>query len=406
MDREAFSMQKTAVWALFFLLILSPLSFPIFAAAQIFNSQGESAGLLPAGTGQKVWDPLQSSNRKVFDFNDTLYTDFVQPLTVVYKKLPQCMRKVVHNGFENMEAPSRFVNLVLQGKPRRAGNEMTRFVINSTVGVGGMFDVAKNAFGVQDTDADFGQTLGTWYVPPGPYLVIPALGPSNARDLVGKVADSFMDPLYWVPGPFWVTWPAECFKYTDEASNHIGQYEAMKRASLDPYVAMRNAYMQHRDNMIGIKPALSVGADGTQTAVREEGPMAETKPIAQTPTQNKPRFVLKPRKNATASELADALRRAAQNDSSQTSVHELLQVYPQLAGAVAARAAIAGDPAFRPDWGQDNQQRLSIATALICSAVARGDRFTQGSRDSRLGQIRATACEQQKKRDESEHETM
>ncbi|MGC9196497.1 MAG: MlaA family lipoprotein [Syntrophobacteraceae bacterium] len=363
-------------------------------------------------TGQKVWDPLERSNRKVFDFNDAIYTDFVQPLTVVYKKLPQSMRKVVHNGFDNMEAPSRFVNLVLQGKPRRAGNEMTRFVINSTVGVGGMFDVAKNAFGVRETDADFGQTLGTWYVPPGPYLVVPALGPSNTRDLVGKVADSFLDPLYWVPGPFWVTWPAYFVKYTDEASNHIGQYEAMKRASLDPYVAMRNAYMQHRNNMIGIEPPLSVGkpsesvSSSQATTAKDAAQRVEAKPLAQVPTQNNRRLVLKPRKNATASELAEALRKAAQNESSQTSVDGLLQVYPQLAGAIAARAAIARDAAFRPDWGQDNKQRLSIATDIICRAVARGDRFTQGGKDSRLGQIRATACEQQRTLDESEHKTM
>lgn len=405
-------MQKTAVCVLFCLLIFSPLSFPILAGAQIFNNQGASGGLQPSETGQKVWDPLERSNRKVFDFNDTIYTDFVRPLTVVYKKLPQSMRKVIHNGFDNMEAPSRFVNLVLQGKPRRAGNEMTRFVINSTVGVGGMFDVAGNALGVRGTDADFGQTLGTWYVPPGPYLIIPALGPSDARDLVGKVADSFMDPLYWVPGPFWATWPAECVKYTDEASNHIGQYEAMKRASLDPYVAMRNAYMQHRDNMIGIKPPLAVGAPSESVssspapAAKDAAQMAEAKPLTQTPARNNRPLVLKPRKNASASELADALRRATQNESRQTSVHELLQVYPQLAGAVAARAAIARDAAFRPDWGQDNQQRLSIATGIICSAVARGDRFAQGGRDSRLGQIRATACEQQRKLDESENKTM
>ncbi|MDR3554777.1 MAG: VacJ family lipoprotein [Syntrophobacteraceae bacterium] len=389
-------MHKTTVWASFFLLIF--LGLPNLAGAQIFSSQEQSLSPQPGLDEQKVWDPLERSNRKVFYFNDLLYTDVVQPVTVVYKKLPSPVQKVVRNGFQNLEGPSRFVNLVLQGKPGKAGEEMTRFVINSTVGVGGMFDVAHNAFGIQDHDADFGQTLGTWYVEPGPYLVVPALGPSNARDLVGFAADHFMDPLYWVPGPFWVTWPADFVKYTSKASDHIDQYETLKKGSLDPYVAMRNAYMQHRQNEIpGRPPQLADGAAGGASAIDNARRLeADQNAAAIAPRAKKKLWAQKPRKNAPPRELAEALREAASNES-DTPFEAVLQEYPQLAGAVAARGAIAQSEAFRPDWGQDNQERLSIATELICRAVARGDRFTRGQNDSRLEQFRETACDRQRK---------
>lgn len=234
--------------ASFFLLILG---FPILAGAQIFNYQQQpSVSLQPSQAELKVCDPYERSNRKLFDFNDRIYSEVVEPITCVYRRLPSPVRKVIRNGFQNLEAPSRFVNFALQAKPHRAGDEMSRFVINSTVGIGGMFDVAQNACGIQGHDADFGQTLGVWGVQPGAYLVVPALGPSDQRDLVGFAVDYVMDPLFWVPGPFWVTWPASFVKYTGEASDNIDQYEAMKKASLDPYVAMRNAYMQHREHMI------------------------------------------------------------------------------------------------------------------------------------------------------------
>lgn len=391
-------MRKTAtVCTLSFLLLCSPLCFPILAGAQIFNSRAQSVSPQSGPIEQKVWDPLERSNRKVFYFNDLLYTDFVKPVTVVYKKLPASVRMVVRNGFDNLEAPSRAVNLALQGKPRRARDEVSRFVVNSTAGVGGMFDVAGCALGIRDHDADFGETLGTWCVGPGPYLVVPALGPSDTRDLVGLAADQVMDPLFWVPGPFWLSYPIDAVKYTSKASDHIDQYEAMKKASLDPYVAMRNAYMQHREAIISGRPqqpeGIPAGASSTGDSAREP---ARAKALAQARGQIRPR-VLSPRKNASPRELAQALRVAAENESGRTSFATLVQEYPQLAGAVAARNTIARDADFRPDWGRDNRERLSFATAMICNALARGDLFARGADDPGLEQIRAMACVQQRR---------
>ncbi len=352
----------------FLLFIFSPLSFPRLVGAQIFSNQEQSVATPPDAVEQKVWDPLERSNRKVFSFNDLLYTDVVKPLTVVYDQLPPPARKVFHNGFQNLDAPSRVVNLVLQGKPHRAGEEMERFVINSTLGVGGMFDIAQNTFGVHERDADFGQTLGTWCVAPGPYLVVPVLGPSNTRDLTGLAADSFMDPLYWVPGPFWLTYPVDFVKYVNKASEHIDQYETMKKGSLDPYVAMRNAYMQHREEMIR-------GRSQQPVDIRAGMALAQARAEEQR------------RRTASPPELAQALREAARNESSSSSFDQVLQKYPQLSSAVAAREAIARYADFRPDWGQENRERLSFATEIICRDVARGDLFTQGRMDSRVDRI-------------------
>ena len=393
-------MQKTtcSAMSLFWLFIFILLGSPLPAGAQIFNSQDS---LQPGEVEQKVFDPLQSSNRKVFYFNDLLYTDIVEPVTVVYRKLPPPVRKVVRNGFQNLEAPSHAVNLALQGNSCLACAEVTRFVINSTVGVCGMFDVARDALGIQDHDADFGQTLGAWCVAPGPYLVVPALGPSDTRDLVGYAADSVMDPLFWIPGSTWVMYSVDFVKYTAKASDHIDQYETMKKASVDPYVAMRNAYMQHREDLIRNRPAADVQAAGNarlQAPDQAGETIAKTDALAQAHAQ-KPRKEITPRKNASARELAQALRKAAQDESSGTPLEEVLQQYPQLAGAVSARNAIAQNEAFRPDWGQDNKERLAIATEMICRAVARGDRFTGGRNDSKLDRIRQTACNEQKRHD-------
>ena len=335
------------------------------------------------------------------------------PVTTVYKKLPLPVRDVVHNGFQNLEAPSHFVNFVLQGKPHNAGNEITRFVINSTLGVGGMFDVAQNTFGFQNQDADFGQTLGLWCVEPGPYLVVPALGPSNTRDLVGFAADSVMDPLFWVPGPSWVLYPVDFVKYTSKASDHIDQYETMKKASLDPYVAMRNAYMQHRDDMIwnrSQQPA-DIHTEGASAMENERRPAAEQKAatiakekaLAQARAEERQRL-REGSKNASPRELAEALREASEKESSSTPFEAVLEQYPQLAGPVAARSAIAQDSDFRPDWGKDNRARLNLATEIICKAVARGDRFTRGQNDSRLDRIRAMACDDQRTLDDAKRE--
>jgi phospholipid-binding lipoprotein MlaA len=236
--------------AILFLLSFNLLALPLPTCSPALADQPQAAPSQEAQDPQKACDPYENTNRKIFNFNDRLYFCFIKPLVNAYDTIPPPVRKVIRNGFDNLQVPAHFVNFVLQGSPQMAGDEMTRFVINSTVGIGGMFDVANNALGVPDHYADFGQTLGKWNVPTGAYLVVPALGPSDQRDLVGYAVDKVMDPLFWIPGEWWVSIPPSFVNFTSEASVHSGEYETLKKASLDPYVAMRNGYLQHREHLI------------------------------------------------------------------------------------------------------------------------------------------------------------
>jgi phospholipid-binding lipoprotein MlaA len=200
---------------------------------------------------QKVCDPYERFNRKIFAFNDCVYFHVLKPVALAYSTcLPSALRTAVDNGFRNIVFPSRFINCALQGKWDKVLTETVRFVINSTMGIGGMIDLAQSNFRIAGYDADFGQTLAIWGVQSGPFLMVPILGPFDERDLFGYVVDSAMDPVIWIPADWWVSVTVETWKYLNRISLEIGQYEELKRASLDPYVAMREGYMQSREHLI------------------------------------------------------------------------------------------------------------------------------------------------------------
>lgn len=204
-----------------------------------------------ASNVQKVNDPYERFNRKVFGFNDRLYFHVLRPAAVAYSTIvPTDLRSGLNNGFHNIVFPSRFINCAFQGKGDKALTETARFVINTTMGMGGLIDIAQSSFGIAGYDADFGQTLGRWGVKSGPFLMIPLLGPSDARDIVGYGVDSAMDPIIWIPADWWVSSIVETEKYFNRISLEVGQYEELKKASLDPYVAMREGYMQSREHLI------------------------------------------------------------------------------------------------------------------------------------------------------------
>jgi phospholipid-binding lipoprotein MlaA len=205
----------------------------------------------PEGTPNdvKVNDPYEHSNRVVFDFNDKLYFQVLKPVDKVYSVFPLDFREAVSHGFHNVIFPGRFINFVLQGKPDKAANETARFLINTILGGAGLFEIAQR-FGYVNHEADFGQTLALWGVGSGDFLMIPLLGPSDTRDLIGYAADSAMDPLVWLPTAWWVTFSTHTGKFVNYTSLHGGEYEEMKKAALDPYVATRDAYMQYREHMI------------------------------------------------------------------------------------------------------------------------------------------------------------
>ena len=237
------------------LLIFTFLSSPLVNCTSgpnvAFAVSDETAGPEGAPPEQKVNDPWEPFNRNMFELNDWLYFNVFKPAAQVYSVvLPAEPRAAINNGFHNLVFPARFVNFVLQVKPDKAGNEALRFVINSALGMAGMIDIAESSFGLHNYHSDFGQTLGIWGVGSGPYLFVPVLGPSNPRDLIGFGADSAMDPLFWIPSAWWVSYSVSGMKYLNRYSLRIGEYEDVKKASLDPYVAIRDGYIQYRVHII------------------------------------------------------------------------------------------------------------------------------------------------------------
>ena len=199
-----------------------------------------------------VYDPLEPMNRGLFWVNDKLYVFILKPVARVYRFVPERVRVSVSNAFSNITAPVRMVNALLQFRGETFWNELARFEINTTAGLGGLFDPARNVFSLEPRDEDFGQTLGHHGTPGGPYLFLPFLGPSNFRDAAGTGVDAFLNPITYL------TWH---WTFMEKAGLRTGQginalsldkdtYEAIKRDSLDPYLFIRNAYAQHREGYI------------------------------------------------------------------------------------------------------------------------------------------------------------
>jgi phospholipid-binding lipoprotein MlaA len=200
----------------------------------------------PADSSEEtVPDPFEPLNRAFFEFNDRLYFWVLKPIATGYKTVvPEEARVCVRNFFNNLAFPVRFVNNVFQGKFFGALEETCGFLVNSTVGLGGLADVAK-AVDIKRHDEDLGQTLAVYGSGPAFYIHWPFFGPSTLRDTIGGVGDAFLDPLSYI-GEYWYSPGTRVFNVVNETSLRIGDYESLKKAALDPYVALRDAYYQNR----------------------------------------------------------------------------------------------------------------------------------------------------------------
>jgi phospholipid-binding lipoprotein MlaA len=210
------------------------------------------ASCATAGADPNQNDPFESTNRALFEATLAFDKTITRPLAVGYRDvLPQDARIVVRNFLDNLNSPVIFVNDVLQAEPDRAGTTFARAVVNTTVGVGGLFEVAEG-WGLPQHREDFGQTLAVWGIGEGPYLMIPLLGPSNARDLVGRGVDFVMDPLFHVRwGEYWyVPWVRYSVDIIDLRSRAIEQIDNVERTSADFYGATRSLYRQNRTDAI------------------------------------------------------------------------------------------------------------------------------------------------------------
>jgi len=198
----------------------------------------------------RLADPLEPLNRALFVFNDKAYYWVMKPVAQGYAAIvPETARVSVRNFFRNITMPVRFVNNLLQGKIRNSGVELLRFLINTTTGIGGLFDPAKNDWHIEPREEDLGQTLGKYGLGHGFYLVLPLLGPSSLRDTVGLAGDFFLDPVNYVDDNR-VVIGAHVLNAENEVSLRIGEYEDLTKSALDPYVAVRDAYSQHRAKMV------------------------------------------------------------------------------------------------------------------------------------------------------------
>ena len=200
-----------------------------------------------------VYDPLETVNRGIFWFNDKMYFYVLKPLARGFRYVPEPWRVSLKNFFNNLRAPVTIINATLQGKFSDAGYELTRFATNTTLGIGGLFDPSKEHFGITPRDEDTGQTLGHYGVGPGPYLVLPFLGPSNLRDAVGLFADSRMDLTYYIWGKDKNNYDyigAIAIRTINNLSLDKDTYEGIKKDALDPYLFVRDAFAQYRQNKV------------------------------------------------------------------------------------------------------------------------------------------------------------
>jgi phospholipid-binding lipoprotein MlaA len=229
-------------------------------------------------------DPWEPVNRKIWALDLALDQAFFKPVAKGYRDYtPQFAQTGVTNALRNLRSPAIFANDLLQGNTDRAGQTLARITLNTVFGLGGFVDVAGK-HGIPFHDADFGQTLGAWGVGPGPYLVLPLLGPSDPRDGIGYGVDSFADPFSikmrasGYDDPEYIRWGMNVV--SDRAAT-IDQLDAVKRESLDFYAAIRSLYQQQRAAAVATAKhggEANFTPDLPAEVVPEEGPVPSHPP--------------------------------------------------------------------------------------------------------------------------------
>lgn len=196
-------------------------------------------------------DPIEPFNRSMYSVNNTVDRFTLRPLAQAYRYvLPQPVRTGVRNALGNLRGPNILMNDVLQGEVDRGARTAARFLINSTLGIGGLIDVANWQFGIPGHTEDFGQTLAVWGIGEGPYLFLPVLGPSNPRDLVGFGVDVVASPWFWFGQGSVVEalrWAHAGIAAVDAREGVLDALDDLNRSSLDPYSTLRSAYRQRRN---------------------------------------------------------------------------------------------------------------------------------------------------------------
>ena len=233
---------------------------------------------LPPGSKRDPRDPWERMNRSTYKFNDVLDRAIVKPTARGYTHLPQPVQTGVHNFFDNLNYPITIVNDLLQGQVVPFFSDIGRFVFNSTVGLGGLFDPATAA-GMQKNNRDFGQTLGKWGVPKGPYVVVPVFGPYTVRDGIGAVTvDYYANPSNYTK--FWVSTSLWLVRGVDRRARLL-PLDPTIQSAYDPYAFIRNAYLQNRDFMV--TGGQSQSEEEQEQKLMEEAGQEENEPAPPSP---------------------------------------------------------------------------------------------------------------------------
>ena len=238
-------MNKLTQTILTFLFLF--LSTNIYAAASD-EVKTSSADFETTTFEDEIYDPFEGLNRAVFSFNNVADKIVLEPVAKGYKKLPSPIQSGVSNFINNLKLPLAALNQLLQGQGKNAAETTGRFLVNSTAGVFGLIDVADN-IGLDQKEEDFGQTLATWGVGDGFYIVLPLFGPSNLRDTTGMVMTMMTDPInaYAVTqGETWAIPVRTAANAVDQRSQIIDEVNALRDNSVDYYAAVRSSYYQNR----------------------------------------------------------------------------------------------------------------------------------------------------------------
>ena len=228
-------------------IILALLSFNLFGAASD-QVNTEPDDFETSKVEDEIYDPIEPINRAIFSFNNVADRVILEPIAKGYKKLPSPLQSGLSNFLSNLRTPLVIVNQILQGQGENAVQSTGRFLVNSTAGVFGLFDVADR-IGLEEKEEDFGQTLATWGVGDGFYIVLPLFGPSNLRDTTGMVMTMITDPMnaYFVSeGEAWLVPMRTAANAVDQRSKIIDEVNALRDNSVDYYAAVRSSYYQNR----------------------------------------------------------------------------------------------------------------------------------------------------------------
>ncbi len=195
---------------------------------------------------ERAQDPLEPFNRSMFALNEHIDTYLARPVARFYQKItPEPVDRGITNFFNNLDEVPTALNDLLQFKPRAALTDLGRLVVNTTVGMLGFMDPATE-MGLERHDEDFGQTLGRWGIPPGPYLVLPVIGPNDFRDTLGFGVDWVSNPIYYRIGDNDAGWAMWILRYVDRRADLLRAQRVLESAAMDRYIFTRESYLQRR----------------------------------------------------------------------------------------------------------------------------------------------------------------